>query len=284
MIFLLAACGGATSAAVPTPTRKVTAKAIPINLLTPGYLTVGNYTNYPPQEYFDPTTHNPVGFDIDLVQALASRMGLRVKIVSMEFHDLIQSLTAKDLDIVVSAISMTSSLQGKVDFVPYLSGGESLMVLKGNPHMLNTVADLCGQAVGVRSGTIEESDLHIASDDCKARGKQPVALVTLDSQDAVTQLLLTKRVVATYQDSPVTDYAVQQSGGRAEAVTPIVNANPEGIAVRPDNTGLFNAVQAAFRKLQADQTYHRLIEKWGLINEELAPAVSHETAGAARRL
>lgn len=267
--LFLVACGGSAASVQVKPTHKPAPKVTPTYLIQSGVLMVGNYTNYPPQEYIDPRTQNPTGFDIDLIQAIAKRLNLKLQIVNLDFRSLIPSLKAKAVDIAISAIPITPDLSGQVNFVPYFNGGESLMVLKGNPHAIAKVSDLCGLSVAARSNTIEATDLQTASNDCKNNGKKPIDIHILDSQDAVVQLLLTKRVVATYQDSPVTDYAARQQAGLVEAVMPIINANPEGIAVRIQDTALFAAIQATFNKMKSDHTYHNLILKWGLVNEEL---------------
>jgi len=243
--------------------------APPNDLITPGTLTVGSDTTYPPQEYIDTTTNKAAGFDVDLITAVAQRMGLQAKIVTTKFDTIIDDLAAKRFDVVMSAVSVTPERQKKVDFVPYFNAGESLLVQKGNPHNLKSPADLCGQTVGVQDGTIEQTDLQTASKDCTSKGKPAIKLTVLQDQTAVVQLLANNRVVATYQDSPVTDYYIKQNPGQFEVGGSVIGAGPEGIVIRKGDTSMFNAVQTAYNKLKADGTYHNLILKWGLTNEEL---------------
>jgi polar amino acid transport system substrate-binding protein len=255
---------------------KKTSIALPSDLLQSGVLTIGSDTTYPPQEYIDPVTKKAAGFDIDLVTAMAARMGLQVNVVTTDFTTIIDSLVNHSFDIVVSAVSITPELQKKVDFVPYFNAGESLLVQKGNPHNLKTVADLCGQNVGVQKATVELNELTMASKDCVNKGKKPITMVVLQNQTDLTQfanivqLLTSNRVVATYQDSPVTDYYIKQNPGLFEVGGTVVNAGLEGIAVRKGDTSMFKALQYAFKAIKADGTYHQLILKWGLTNEEIS--------------
>jgi polar amino acid transport system substrate-binding protein len=274
--LLLAACGSSGGSGTSTTSAKP-GIAPPNDLLSPGTLTVGSDTTYPPQEYVDTATNQPVGFDIDLITAIAQRMGLQAKIVKADFSTIITSLEAKRFDVVISAVSITPERQKVVDFVPYFNAGESLLVEKGNPLQLKTVSDLCGRDVGVQTGTIEQNDLNAASEDCTKNGKQPIHLTVLQDQTAVVQLLATHRVVATYQDSPVTDYFIKQNPGKFEVGGSVVNAGLEGIVVRKGDTSMFNAIQAAFNALKADGTYHNLIVKWGLTNEQIS-ATERRTA------
>jgi polar amino acid transport system substrate-binding protein len=232
-------------------------------------LTIGSDTTYPPQEYIDQATKKAAGFDVDLITEMAARMGLRANVVTTDFATIIDSLVNKRFDIVVSAVSVTPERQKKVDFVPYFNAGESLLVQKGNPLKLKSVADLCGQNVGVQKGTIEQDDLTIASKDCVSKGKKAINMTILQNQTDVIQLLANNRVVATYQDSPVTDYYIKQNPSQFDVGGSVVNAGQEGIVVRKGDTSMFNAIQAAFNAVKADGTYHKLILKWGLTNEEI---------------
>ncbi len=270
LCLLLAACGGTTTTgSSPTPNPATPTVAAPNDLITPGVLTVGSDTTFPPQESIDPTTNKAVGFDVDLITAVAQRMGLQAKIVTTKFDTIIDDLAAKRFDVVMSAVSVTPERQKKVDFIPYFSAGESLLVQKGNPHNIKSTADLCGLLVGVQNGTIEQSDLNIANKACKSNGKPAIKLTVLQDQTAVLQLIVNHRVDAIYQDSPVTDLYVKQNPGQFEVGGSVVGAGPEGIVIRKGDTSMFNAVQTAYNQLKADGTYHKLILKWGLISEEL---------------
>ncbi len=89
-------------------------------------------------------------------------------------------------------------------------------------------------------------------------------MTVLKDQTDVIQLLANGRVDATYQDSPVTDYYIKQNPGQFEVGGSIVNAAPEGIAVRKGDTSMFNAIQAAFNAVKSDGTYDQLFSKWQL--------------------
>ncbi len=271
LTMLLAACGGTTTGgATPTPNPATPTVAPPTDLITSGTLTVGSDTTYPPQESIDPATGKAVGFDVDLITAIAKRMGLQANVVTTKFDTIIDDLVNKRFDVVISAVSITPARQQKVDFVPYFSAGESLLVRAGNPLNLKSTADLCGRSVGVQLGTIEQDDLKTASDACVKAGKPAIQVTVLQDQTAVVQLLASNRVVATYQDSPVTDYYNKLNPGQFSVGGSVVNAGPEGIVVRKGDTSMFNAIQTAFNQLKADGTYHNLILKWGLTSEEIS--------------
>ena len=262
LTVLLAACGS-TSSTTGTSSSG-------LDLKTPGVLTVGSDTTYPPQEYIDTATNKAAGFDVDLITAVAKNMGLQVNVVTTKFDTIIDDLSNKRFDVVISAVSITPERQKKAAFVPYFNAGESLLVAAGNPKNIKSLTDLCGQNVGVQTGTIEQTDLQTASSACKKAGKPEIKMVVLQDQTAVIQLLANQRVVATYQDSPVTDYYNKQNPGKFAVGGSVVNAGLEGIVVRKSDTAMFNAVKNAFNKAKSDGTYSQLIQKWGLTNEAIS--------------
>ncbi len=215
--MLFTACGSNTttgSSSTPTANPATPTIAAPSDLITPGTLTVGSDTTYPPQEFVDPTTGQATGFDIDLITAMAQQMGLKTTILKANFNTIVDDLVAKRYDVVISAQTINDERKKKVDFVPYFSAGESLLVQK--------------------------------------------------DQTDVIQLLVNKRVVATYQDSPVTDYYIKLNPGQFQIGGSVVNAAPEGISVRKGDTSMFNAIQSAFQRVKSDGTYDALFKKWQL--------------------
>lgn len=269
LMLVLAACGNSTgSGNVPTPNSSTPTVAPPNDLIAHGTLTVGSDTTYPPQEFPDTQHGGYTGFDIDLISAIATRMGLQVNIVKADFSTIIDSLSAKRFDVVISAVTINPDRQKKVDFVPYFNAGESLLVPKGNPKNLTTIGGACGLRVGVQNGTVEQDDTNAADKACKSAGKPGITITVLDDQTEVVQLLANGRVDATYQDSPVTDYYLSLNPGQFQVGGSVVNAAAEGIAVRKGDKSMLNAVSTAFKQLKTAGTYDALFTKWHLSNSQ----------------
>lgn len=271
--MLLAACGSSTTTgggSTPTANPQTPTVSPPGDLITPGTLTVGSDTTYAPQEFIDTATGQAKGFDVDLITAIAQRMGLQAKIVTTKFDTIVDDEVARRFDVVISALFITPERQKKVDFVPYFKAGESLLVQAGNPLNIKSLADLCGRNAGVQTGTAEQDELKAASDACVKASKPAINVTVLQDQTAVIQLLANHRVVATYQDTPVTDYYNKLNPGQFIVGGVVVAAITEGIVVRKGDTSMFNAIQTAFNQLKADGTYHSLILKWGLTSGEIS--------------
>ncbi len=253
----------------PTPTLSPAA-ALARDLLAAGTLTVGSDTTNPPQEYIDPNNNNqPTGFDIDLITAIAHKLGLQVKIVSTPFSSLLDDLNNKQFDVVISAVNMTPDRLTKSDFVSYFKGSESLLVQASNPKRFKQLSDLCGLSVGVQNGSREQVELNDTNTACQTARKPGIIVTPAATEVDVIQLLLQGLVNATYQDTAAVDYYMPQNPGKFVVAGEIAAPN-EGIMIRKGDTAMFNAVNAAFASLKHDGTYHKLLGNWHLTNEAIA--------------
>ncbi len=267
---LLAACGspstgGSSNTCTIGGTQFDTAK---FHLIVPGKLTVASDTTYPPQEFPDP--QNPgkyIGSDLDLIREIGKRLCQQeTDIKKADFTAIIPGLTTPPLgkqryDLSISAFSITPERQQKVDMIPYFQAGESLLVAPGNPQHIKSLDDLCGKAVAVQKGTVELDELNDQNQ--KKCGSNPIQILSFDSQDDVITQLLNGRVVATYQDSPVTGYYISKNPGKVEQGPVTVAPAPEGIVMRKDNPDLENAVKKALCTMVQDGTYLTILKQWG---------------------
>jgi len=253
-----------------TPTPKPNpAVTLAGELVAPGTLTVGSDTTNPPQEFLDPTTHQPTGFDIDLITDIAHKLGLQVKIFPTAFSSLLDGLNSRQFDLVISAINITPDRQAQSDFVPYFKGSESLLVQASNPMRFKQLSDLCGLSVGVQDSSREQIELNDANTACQAAKKPGITVTPAANEADVIQLLLKGTVEATYQDTAAVDYYMPQNPGKF-AIAGEIAAPNEGIMIRKGDISMLNAVNDAFASLKRDGTYHKLLGNWHLTSEAIA--------------
>lgn len=235
----------------------------PSKLTTGGTLTVGSDASYPPQEYIG-ADGVAVGFDIDVAQELASRMGLQLKVVNFKFDDIIPALNAGQFDAVISAMSITDDRKKVVNFVQYFSAGQAVLVKKGNPLNIKALTDLSGHTAAVEQGTVEETTLTDLNTQLKAAGKPAVTVLTYGTDtDAVDQLRV-GRADATLHDAPVAVYYTHISPDAFEVGISSFSGQPEGIAVAQNNQPMLDAVNKAITAMQQDGTMDAILTKWGL--------------------
>jgi polar amino acid transport system substrate-binding protein len=262
-----------TSMASTAPTTAPLPTVPADQLIKAGTLTVCSDTSYPPQESLD-ANNDAVGSDIDLITALAQRMGLSVDVKTTNFDTIIPALTGGTCDIIVSAQTITTERQAQVDMIPYFAAGQSFVVLKGNPDNIKTQDDLCGKVIAAQSGTIEAD--HITgggsgydqtnglSPMCVAAGKPAITLKTYTKDTDALQALQSGIVVAHFTDEPVAGYEVAQSNGAFELSPLTLERGVEGISVTKNHTALRDAIKANLLAMIADGSYLQILTKWGV--------------------
>ena len=119
-------------------------------LINEGTLTVGTDTPYPPFEFGDAPDYN--GFDVNLVDEIANRLGLETKWVDTSFDTIFTDVAQGKFDMVASASTITPDRQKTVNFSdPYYSAQQALLVPEGSD--ISSVEDLDGKTVGAQNGT-----------------------------------------------------------------------------------------------------------------------------------
>ena len=113
-------------------------------------LRVATDATFPPMEFVE--NGKKTGFDVELVEAVAAKMGKKVEWVDIDFKGLVPGLIAKRYDMAVSAIYITEERKKVVDFTQsYYAGGLVAMVKDGSP--IAKLTDLNGKKVSVQVGT-----------------------------------------------------------------------------------------------------------------------------------
>jgi polar amino acid transport system substrate-binding protein len=254
----------------------------PANLVRPGTITFLSDTTFPPQETIDPSTQKAVGFDIDIAEALAQKMGLSATIQKTDTSLIVGALLAKKGDAIISALQITPDLQRQVALVAYFQAGQSILVRKGNPEAIKSLADLCGKKVAVQVQSPEENSIDEANSDACKDSKIVKEIYPVDLQ-AVT-VLKQRGVDAALDDSPVAAYFVKQSPDDLELAGPPFKIVPEGIAVDPKNGELVKAIEQAMLGIYRDGTYHQILTRWNLLDggipaSEIVVSPSASTSG-----
>ncbi|MFI6424883.1 ABC transporter substrate-binding protein [Promicromonospora sp. NPDC050880] len=251
------------------------AALLPQEIADKGTLTVGSNTEYAPAEFIDADGKTPVGFDIDTVTAVAAVLGLDVEIESAAFDGIIPAIGSK-YDLGISAFTITDERTAEANMISYAVAGSQYGVAAGNPEDFDP-ENLCGATIGVQTSTIQDEELTEATAACEDDGEEAIDVVRYESQADVTTNLVGGKLQAMYADSPITAYAVEQTGGEVETIGDIVDAAPYGIVVAQDDEELTEAVQAAVQKLIDDGTLADIFAAWGsadpVVDEaELNPA------------
>ena len=235
--------------------------------MRPGTITFLSDLTYPPQESVDPSTQQAVGFDIEVAQAIAAKMGLSATIQKTDSPQIVSALLAKKGDAIISALQITPDLERQVALVAYFRAGQAILVRKGNPDVITRISDLCGKRVSVQVQSPEESTMDEANGStCK---DNPIKKQVYPTDLQAVMILKQQGVQAALDDSPVADYFVKQTPDQLELAGPPFKLTDEGIAVDPKNGDLLNAVQQAMRAIYRDGTYQQILTKWNLLDGQI---------------
>ncbi len=235
--------------------------------MRPGTIIFLSDTTYPPQETIDPTTQQAVGFDIDVAQALAAKMGLSATIQRTDSAQIVDALLKKQGDAIISALQITPDLERQVALVAYFRAGQAILVRKGNPSGINGLADLCGKKVAVQVQSPEENTIDEANGSICKDSKINKSIYPTDLQ---TVLILKQHGVdAALDDSPVAAYFVKQTPDQLDLGGPPFKTAPEGVAIDPKNGDLLHAIQQAMMAIYKDGTYRQILTKWNLLDGEI---------------
>jgi polar amino acid transport system substrate-binding protein len=208
-----------------------------------------------------------MGSEVDLIKAIAAKLGLKAEHSDMAFSSLITSLETGRVDVTMAAMNDTAERQQKIDFVDYFTSGITIMVQKGNPQGVKGPDDLCGKGVAVNLGSSQEQFAKQQSEKCVAAGKPEVELSVTDSDTGNQNQLRTGRVAAILNDLPTAVYVAKTAGdGKYFEVVqlPPINGGPYGIGVNKKNAKLSEAIQGALQALIDDGTYTKILTTWDI--------------------
>lgn len=263
--FALAGCvnndGAAKESAVKVSGADAKAVALlPAEVKAAGKLVIGTSATYPPNEYRD-GAGKPIGWTIELGEAIGAKLGLPVEWEDMSFDSILPRIEEGAIDFGAASFTDTPERQKTVDFVNYLEAGTLWVGLKGSTVDPDNA---CGLSVAVKATTIQHTtDLPARSKACVDAGKEAVKVLQFNSQEEATQALLDGRADAMAADSPIASNAIVKSEGQLAAVGKLYDAAPYGLPVKK-GSALVPAIQAALQSLMDDGSYTKILQGVGL--------------------
>ena len=228
--------------------------------LTPGILRIGTYFVNPPFEYlFDEAK---IGFEVDLMNEVADRLGLRSEFVNTQWEVILQQMQDGLYDCIVGGITITPARQDILaGSQPYMTTTLSLVVDSARTPGIRSLADLKEASVGVQAAT---TDLDIAIA-LQRRGEiGSVKVYPFDRiKDAMTDLAA-GRITAVMKVYPVAAWLARKTPGLHIVAQVPNDPQPLGIGFSKNNPGLLAAVNGVLADMKRDGAYARLADRWGV--------------------
>ncbi|HNT56868.1 MAG TPA: glutamine ABC transporter substrate-binding protein GlnH [Syntrophales bacterium] len=214
-------------------------------------LIVGCDTNFMPFEFKQGDKY--VGFDIDLWDAIAKDLGLKYKLLPMDFNGLIPALQTGNIDVAIAGMTIKSKREEVVDFAyPYYQSGLLLMV-GASEKDIKSVEDLGNKTVATKLGTT-------SADFAKSLKTKEVKLYP--NIDGAYLELQAGGADAVIFDSPAILYYIKTEGqGKVKTVGPLYQGQPYGIAF-PQGSPLRDKVSVTILKFMEGDVYKNIYRKW----------------------
>ncbi|TQF06940.1 ABC transporter substrate-binding protein [Kitasatospora acidiphila] len=271
---LLAGCAsnatapaGTSSQDVVTGEQQVDAIAalLPAQVRGAGSVKVGSSFGYPPSAFYsDPATKQPAGVDIDITDAVAKVLGIRVERQEAAFESILPALGSGKFDVGTGNFGVTSARLKSIDFVTYIDDGQGFAVRKDNTAVqpVTDLTQLCGLTIGTGAGTTFESTLNAKKDVCTGAGKKPFEVKVYSDTAAILSSLQQGRVDVVMSTINGLRYQAAQPAAGTRFLSEFHRLDV-GFAFKKGSP-LTPAFQAAVNQLIKDGTYDRILRKWAV--------------------
>ena len=274
VIALLAACAPSADAGSGTSANRQTgvdiskiAKSseaialLPKEITKAGKLVIGVDPTYAPNEFKD-KDGNPIGWEIDLMDAVAAKLGVTTTYRVAKFDNIVPSILGQKYDLGLGGYYDTKKRQESLDLVDFNVAGNQFASAKDN--RINSELDVCGMKVAAQNGGSAPLIYLPALDkECAAAGKNPIEILGYDTQDDATAALTLGRVDAMVADSPVVGYAVRLSKGKL-VTSDVYDSTLSGTPMLKNRGTFAKAIQSSLQELMDEGTYMSILKYWGV--------------------
>lgn len=253
---VLAGCGNSNATSTDSSSDAKSDEKKGMALIEDGKLTVVAELGFAPFEYMDEKTGEPVGFDVDVINAVAEKMGLTASYLPNQKFDTLVPIIKQGgkADVSIAAVTITDERMESVDFSePYLDSNQAIVVAKGSSETEETLNDASKQVV-CQGGT--------TGDEWIGENLPDAVRVPVDDVTAALTGVQTGLYQAMVVDLPVASYMLAQSFSDLQIVKEIPTGEQYGIAVSKDNPELTQAVNKALEDMKSDGTMKEIETKW----------------------
>lgn len=266
LVLALSACGTSkpevteeakstpTPTTEPTPTKALTSVD---KIKQAGKIVLGTSADFPPYESHEIIDGKDtiVGFDIDITQAVADKLGVKLEINDTKFDGLLPMLMDGKINFIAAGMTPTEERKQSVDFSQVYYNAEQILVIKEDNTAIKAAADMNGKKIGAQLGSTSE------------KAAKTVQGIKYKAMDKVDQLLLevkSNRLDGVVVENTVAEAYVKKIGGLQIIKMAELNTEEGGsaIAVQKGDTELQKVVDEVINELKSSGKYDELVEKW----------------------
>ncbi|WP_349631473.1 ABC transporter substrate-binding protein [Bradyrhizobium sp. BR 10289] len=237
-------------------------------------LNAATVPKYPPFEFKDPASGKLIGFDVDIVEAIAARIGVKVNWIDSSFDQLISSVETKRADVIVAGMADTPERRETVSFLDYLHANTVFFTLRANAARFPDLDALCGKRVATARRTIWPAAVEKWSDEhCTAAGKPAVVVVGTDGSPDTRLQLNQGRADAAVQGAETIPYQNTIEGNRYVILGKPFLVQDMGLGFAKDDAPFGLKLKQALAALMVDGSYQELLRKWDLTGSAVEQAM-----------
>lgn len=233
-----------TRAGMDTPTIN--------RIRTIGKIVIGTEAQFPPMEFIDKNNEYS-GFDIELGERLAAKLGVKAEFKNIQFDNFVDELNSRNVDVVISAVSITAKRKSQVLFSDsYLDAGQVILTRKTTNDIAST-KDLAGKKIAVQKGTTNEEQARSFTD--------PKLVLLYDDYTKATAALLNGKADAIFADLTGAKGILAKYPGLKVASDPFTDER-YGVVMRKGSEDLALQVNSMLNDLRQQGILAFLKQKW----------------------
>jgi len=253
------------------------ANLVPDDLKKKGVLTVATQPDFEPANFTPAGETGIKGYNVDLMEAMAKKLGLTVQWEKVPFDQILIGMQSKKFDAAIAGMTDRKQRQEQVDFLDYQWAGTVFMVQKGNPkHVTSAVDGGCG----IKIGDVKGSDANRLVDQmaaaCTAAGKPATELVSFPNSSDKNLALTSGRIDAIFWPDMAVSVIQRETGDKLESMPVDFEEKVYlGMTFNKADTALRDAFVKALDAIHEDGAYDSILKKWDVSVIDLkAPGVN----------
>lgn len=221
---------------------------------TKGVLVAGVKDSTPPFGYIDETSRQIVGYDIDFIQALAKKLGVKVELKPVTSASRMPQLQEGHIDIIAATMTKNAERAKVIDFShAYFVTGQKFIAKKGT---VNSLKDLEGKKIGTAKGSTSEQNV--------AKAIPTATVLSFDDYPQAFLALQQGKVSAITTDEAILAGILAKSPNKSDyEITNVqISDEPYGLGMRKDDTNLVNFVNQTLLEMEKSGEAKVIFEKW----------------------
>jgi ABC-type amino acid transport substrate-binding protein len=226
---------------------------VTISCQSPLKITVATNANYPPFNSIDKQTGHIVGFDIDLMNAIAKKEGLKIEYVEVDLEPLLQGMAQGKYDAAISALSITAERQQQMLFSnPYFVAGQVVTVRKDETSITGKDS-LTGKLVGVETGSTGAASIS-QTPNLTLKNYADLTSAWADLENGIIDAIVSDNTIAL-------EY-VSRNPDTLKIVGAPFSQEDYAIAVAKNKSELLKKINAGLNAVQSEGLLEELYHKW----------------------